>query len=149
MKKTVEYLPAYRLAYKRSIGPYGSENAKVMAELKDWAKERDILNEGVVFGIPQDNPEETELKDCRYDAAIVIDCDFVLDDEVIEGEFTEGWYTIFRVEHTAAAVSQAWQEIGAFLAEQEVVLFSPIVERYRSACVARHMCEICVPIVKG
>lgn len=148
MDMTIEYLPAYRLAYKRQRGPYGSENLKVMEELKNWAKAHELFEEGIIFGIPQDNPKETPPEACRYDSAIVVDEALVLDDSVKEGTFAEGQYAVFQVSHTAEGVAEAWQRVFERIADEGLRLRqAPIVERYRSELVKQHLSEICLPIV--
>lgn len=146
MRYTIEYLPAYPLAYMRRTGPYGAENAAVMSRLKAWASAHG-LEEGIIFGIPQDNPQQTPGSQCRYDVAVVVEAGTLLDEAVQKNFFQEGQYAIFQFEHTAEGVLQGWQGIATALSQAGYQIADrPIVERYRSELVAAHLCELCVPI---
>lgn len=148
MNMTIEYLPAYPLAYKRAVGPYGIGNVSVMTELKAWAQAHDLFEEGVIFGIPQDNPTVTLPEDCRYDAAIVVKKEMKLDEAVQAGIFAAGHYAVFQVDHTEQGLSEAWATIYDHLAATGLSLGQgATVERYCSKMVRQHLCEICVPIV--
>jgi DNA gyrase inhibitor GyrI len=53
------------------------------------------------------------------------------------------------MEHTAAALQKAWQDIFPALAGQGVQIDTsrPVLERYIPRMVNAHICEICVPVL--
>ena len=87
MKFKVETFPNYRIAYIRRVGQYGPANIEVMEKVKKWAKEKNLLESGILFAIPQDNPESTLPDNCKFDACIVIPNDYQVDDLVLKGNF--------------------------------------------------------------
>ena len=151
MEINIEMIPAYKIAYMRKIGPYGSENVILMEALKSWVKEKNLLNESsIILGIAQDNPEFTEPKACRYDVCLVVSEEFKVDDENINfGEIKGGKYCVFKISHTAEAMQKAWINIFPELLKRnyEFDAKRPILERYAMQLVNNHYCEICVPIL--
>lgn len=147
----VENLQSCSIAYIRTIGLYGAANAATMEQMKRWAASNGLLGEdAVVLGIAQDNPETTLPDRCRYDTCIVVPRDFSTNDPAIcRGSITGGKYAVFRIEHTAAAMQQAWAEIFPEISKQRWQLDAarPVLERYQLKLVQQHECEICVPIV--
>lgn len=150
MKLTIEQLPSYRIAYTRQVGPYGSDNVQTMERLKGWARTNNIFdNKSVILGIALDNPGTTKPENCRYDTCLVVTDDYLIEEgDIKEGSVAGGKYAVFQIEHTAEAVQKAWIEIFPELFGQGFQLDEsrPILERYRAELVARHYCEICVPI---
>ena len=147
MQFKVETLPKYRFAYVRRVGPYGSANIEVMEKLKKWAKEKNLHNSGIIFAIPQDNPETTLPENCRFDACIVISEDYLLDDSISEGKLAGGKYLIYEVKHTAEDIQKAYADIFPALQSNGYQIDNkPILERYTGNMVNNHYCEICVPV---
>nr|WP_254906578.1 GyrI-like domain-containing protein [Clostridium tyrobutyricum] len=144
-------IPSYKVAYIRRTGSYGSENVQIMEQLKNWAREKNLLNESsIILGITQDNPKFTESKDCRYDVCLVILDEFKDDNKYINfGETISGKYCVFKISHTAAAVQKAWMEIFQQLSKRnyEIDDRKPILERYAMQMINKHYCEICIPIL--
>ena len=151
MDKNIKIIPAYKIAYIRKIGPYGPQNVEVMEQLKNWAKEKNLLNEeSIILGIAQDNPEFTEPNACRYDTCLVVSEEFKADDKNINlGKIIGGMYCVFKINHTADAMEKAWREIFSELtkANYEFDTGRPILERYVLKMINKHFCEICVPIL--
>jgi DNA gyrase inhibitor GyrI len=146
----IENIPSYRIAFIRKVGPYGTGNIQTMEKLKNWANSNKLLNnQSIIFGIAQDNPEETRPEDCRYDACIVVSNEFCINDDLVkQGNIIGGKYAIFKISHTAEAVKKAWTEIFPALTNQgyQYDETKPILERYSSEMVNNNYCEICVPI---
>jgi DNA gyrase inhibitor GyrI len=151
MDITLETIPSYTLAYIRRIGPYGVENKKIMEQLKDWARNRGLLNkDAIVFGIAQDSPLTTNPELCRYDTCLVVGKTFVSDKDFIQiRSLSEGKYCVFKIEHTEQAVQEAWSNLFVELARRSYIMDEarPILERYSMQMVNDHFCEICVPIL--
>lgn len=150
MNIIIENIPAYRIAYIRQVGPYGSSNIQVMEEIKKWSKSKGLYNDdSIILGIARDNPATTKPEYCRYDTCIVIsDNSFVIESPIEEGNIVGGKYAVFKISHTAEAIQNAWLEIFPELSRQGHVLdySRPILERYIVKFVNMHYCEICVPI---
>lgn len=151
MNISIEMIPSYKIAYIRRIGAYGSENVKIMEQLKDWAREENLFNESsIILGIAQDNPKVTEPKDCRYDTCLVVSDEFKVDNKHINlGEIIGGKYCVFKIIHTADAMQKAWMEIFSELSKRNYEFDDrrPILERYAIVMINKHFCEICVPIL--
>ena len=91
----IEMIPSYKIAYIRRIGSYGSENVKIMEQLKNWAREKNLLNAGsIILGIAQDNPKFTEPKDLDI-VATAEKCRIESLDKEINGFNFKGWF-IFK-----------------------------------------------------
>jgi DNA gyrase inhibitor GyrI len=146
----IEKIPSYRIAFIRKVGPYGTGNIQTMEKLKNWSDSNKLLNnQSIIFGIAQDNPEETRPEDCRYDVCIVVSNEFCINDDLVkQGNIIGGQYAIFKISHTAEAVKKVWTEIFPELINQgyQYDKTKPILERYSSEMVNNHYCEICVPI---
>ncbi|MDF2882884.1 MAG: yosT [Clostridiaceae bacterium] len=151
MNTCIEIIPSYHVAYIRRTGPYGSENSKIMEQLKSWGREKNLFNEGsIILGIAQDNPKFTEPKNCRYDACLVVSEEFKIDDKYINlGKIIGGEYCIFKISHTADDIQKAWIEIFDELSKRNYQFDDkrPILERYTMQMINKHFCEICVPIL--
>lgn len=150
MEMKIETTPAYKIAYIRHIGPYGTGNIQTMENLKKWANSRHLLNdESIILGVAQDNPETTKPECCRYDVCLVLsDEDSTRDNDVSYGTIVGGKYAVFIIEHTAQAVQKAWGSIFPELQMQgcQNDAARPILERYAAKMVKNHKCEICVPV---
>nr|WP_097039337.1 GyrI-like domain-containing protein [Terribacillus aidingensis] len=148
MKMQIEVLPNYRVAYIRRVGAYGAANYQTMEQLKKWAAEKDLLTgTSIILGISHDDPTATPPEQCRYDAAIVVADNPEKDTSVDAGVTRGGKYACFLVEHTTAAIQQAWSTIAEELLQHGLEPDNrPIAERYREELVSRHYCEICIPI---
>lgn len=140
MTLTIENLLTHRIAYIRQIGPYGPNNVHAMQQLKTWADSKNLLDKtAIILGIPQDNPETTLPKNCRYDACLVILNDFQIDGSINEGKFLGGKHAIFKIIHTAQAVQQTYLDIFPTLQTEEYQIDNkPIFERYTSEMIQNH-----------
>ncbi|WP_411170047.1 GyrI-like domain-containing protein [Clostridium sp. MB05] len=146
----IEKIKKCRVAYVRGVGPYGASNIQVMANLKKWAEEKNLFDEeAIIYGIPQDNPQITAPKDCRYDACIVISNDYQIDDSINEAELNAGEYAVYKIKHTEEDIKKAWKEIFINLENAGYKIDNkPTIERYSNDMVNKGYCEICVPIKK-
>jgi DNA gyrase inhibitor GyrI len=150
MTVSIEEIPACRIVYIRSIGPYGAENAQAMARLKNWAREKGLMDDdSVILGIAWDDPQTVPPQSCRYDTCIVLPKDYILKDTPIsEGVLAGGRYAVFKIAHTAEAVQKAWGDIFPEIIAQGWYMDDkrPILERYSAPRMRAHLCELCVPI---
>lgn len=147
----IEELPLMQIVYLRRTGPYGSGNKELMEKLKFSAAENGLMrDDATILGIARDNPAITPPENCRYDACIVVAKNYAFEDaEVCASELPGGKYAVFVMEHTAAALQKAWQDIFPALAGQGVQIDTsrPVLERYIPRMVNAHICEICVPVL--
>ncbi len=150
MEMTIEHVPSTRIAYLRHTGPYGAANKDTMERLKAWAKDAQLLSDdSVIFGIAQDNPEQTAPENCRYDACLAVDTGFhTQDSPILFGNLTGGSYAVFTVAHTAQAIQNAWNDIFSELQRRSLIadFTKPVIERYAVKMINNHKCEICVPL---
>lgn len=143
MKYEIMEISPVKIAFIRHTGAYGASNYETMAKIKAFAKEQGIFDEKHdILGIAQDNPETTSAENCRYDACVTVDDNFLAD--IATGTAFGGRYAVFNVTHTAQGVAEAWSDI--FTSNFEIDGARPIIERYRLALVNAGRCEICVPI---
>lgn len=150
MNIIIEEMKQLRVAYIRNVGPYGVSNYETMKKIKTWAKDNDLVNdELIILGIAEDDPQITKPEECRYDACAVVDENYHINDSIVsEGRIAGGKYAVFKVEHTAEAVQQAWNSIFEKISNHGCNMEGtrPILERYKMDMVMNGYCEICVPI---
>lgn len=150
MNMHIESIPQTDIAFIRHTGPYGAGSKAAMEQLKAWAKEARLLTfESVIFGIAQDNPQQTAPENCRYDACLVVYSEFFTQDcRIRKGSLTGGKYAVFTVAHTAQAIQQAWNDIFSELQRQGLIadITKPVIERYALEMIKQHRCELCVPL---
>ncbi|MFE6866158.1 GyrI-like domain-containing protein [Kitasatospora sp. NPDC057692] len=158
-------MPESHIACLRRTGPYGEANGIQMERLKSWAAAHDLLRaDSAVLGIARDDPARTPPHACRYDTCLVLPKDTEdtedtgdlgdLGDgdgpgsEVRVDRLAGGLHAVLTVAHTAEGLAQAWARLFDRLAAQGLVFDDtrPVVERYRPDLLARHLCEICVPV---
>ncbi|SHM46383.1 AraC family transcriptional regulator [Gracilibacillus kekensis] len=147
MKFKVEVIPNFRIAYMQRVGQYGPDNIKVMENLKQWAKEKNLLESAILFCISHDKPETTLPENCRFDACIVISDDYQVDDSVLERRLSGGKYLTCEVKHTAADIQKAYSDIFQSLQNNGYEMDEkPIMEKYTGDRTNNNYCEICVPV---
>lgn len=143
-------MPNLNIVFMRKTGAYGLHNTKLMTSFKKWLESNDLLHdESVVLGIAQDNPLFVKPEDCRYDVALIVsDANRINDTTIMNGLVKGGKYAVFKINHTAEAMQQAWQEIFQEISKEGYLLDEsrPSIERYAIHMVNNHYCEICVPI---
>lgn len=151
----LEQISDLPIVYMRRTGAYGEENNQLMARFKHWmtynnvSKGNLLTDNAVVLGIIWDNPPHVPSEACRYDTALVLSEQQIINDECVQqGILQGGNYAVFMIEHTADALTRAWQVIFSELAESGYQLdqTSPILERYMPFMLEKHVCEICLPI---
>ncbi|MET9148410.1 GyrI-like domain-containing protein [Streptomyces sp. NPDC004042] len=69
--------------------------------------------------------------------------------EVQAGHIAGGRHAVLTTAHTAEGLAHAWAGLFDGLAAQSLTFDTarPVLERYRPAMLARHLCEICVPVL--
>lgn len=140
------------ILFMRRVGAYGPENRQLMDRMKGWISSHDLWSrQTTLLGIPWDNPSLVKAKACRYDICMIWNEEMLpRTDEVVPGWFGGGVYAVFLLEHTPEAVQAAWGRYSAALLALGYALDDsrPVMERYQKELVDRHLCELCVPILK-
>jgi len=149
MDCVIEQIPEQTTVYMRRIGAYGNENYKLMAALKEWANQRGLLKDSVIYGIAQDNPKDTSPEQCRYDVCLIVATACPADESVQRGTSPSGKYAVFTIPHTAKAVQEFWNSMPNLLKKKWLQhdTSKPILERYKYSFVINDKCEFCVPII--
>jgi AraC family transcriptional regulator len=108
MKVAIVTLPPVRIATMRKTGPYGPEIGRFWLEtFRPWLREQGLLGEPT-YGIGHDDPATTPAQDCRYDAGVEVDADFVAPIGVFVTLLPGG------VNAVAGFSGQAWEVPGAW-----------------------------------
>ena len=135
------------LAYRRSVGPYGEQNRRFLEDFKrELAREQLLGPSSVLLGIALDDPAHVPADSLRYEVGLVLGREqrTSLETRVLEN----GLYAVFEIPHTKAGVLSFWENLPALTAELPADRSRPIVERYAAPMIARHLCEMCVPIIR-
>ncbi len=73
MQVRVESRQPVRIAFLRHQGPYSNVHV-TWAELREWARPRELLGPNVQFiGVSHDDPATTPPEQIRYDAGLAVD----------------------------------------------------------------------------
>ncbi|MFD1065592.1 AraC family transcriptional regulator [Oceanobacillus locisalsi] len=151
----IEQISDLPIVYMRRIGAYGKENNQLMAAFKHWmiynnaSKGNLLTDNAVILGIIWDNPTLVPSEACRYDTALVLSSQQEINDECVQQSILQGGsYAVFTIEHTADALTRAWETIFSELAVagHQLDESKPILERYVKSMLDKHVCEICLPI---
>ena len=92
MKVEIVDLPATKVAFVRSIGPY-NECGKAWETLCSWAAPQGLIRPGCTFfGLSYDDPDVTDPDKIRYDACISVDYACQPEGDVQTTELPAGTY---------------------------------------------------------
>jgi len=110
MEVEVKNLPETRVAYMRSIGPYGgTEIPRTWQRFAAWCESQGLMTpRRTMYGICQDNPEVTPPEKCRYDAAVEVDGSFKPQGEIGVETVAGGRYACAKFTGTTADIHAAW-----------------------------------------
>lgn len=148
MQYFIEQLPVQPIIYMRRTGAYGTENYSLMSALKEWANQKGLLKDSIIYGIAHDN-ESSPPEQCRYDVCLVTTADCPIDESVQIGQLNGGRYAVFTVDHTAEAVQEFWASIFQVIQEKglQFDMTKPVLERYRHRLIQDGKCEFCIPLL--
>ena len=149
MNITVVTLPETAVVRLRCTGPYGGNNRNMMERLKSWARERGLLENGVILGVAWDDPVCIPPEQCRYDVCLATKgCLPEPEADIAPGRIPGGRYACFLGAHTPSGVQALWETSFAVLAEHGLspAPSRPVLERYRPELLDRGLCELCIPI---
>lgn len=155
MQVQVKTLPAMRLAYMRSTGPYGGGHiGKLWARFAAWcAAEGPMTQRQTTYGIGQDNPAIAPADKLRYDCCVAVGESFLPQGEVGVQDFSGGRYACAPFKGTSAQIHAAWMQMyGQWLPESGWQADDkPGVEVYgedfeMDPATGIFTCETCVPV---
>ena len=155
MDVKVQTLPTYRVAYMRTIGPYGPGGGipATWQRLVRWAQARDLLTPYTIcLGISHDNPKVTDPARCRHDAAIVVPAGFKVDGDVSVAEIDGGKYALAAFDGRAEEMGTAFDRLfGVWLPRSGFQPDKrPIFELYRGKFYDEKTgifhCHLCLPV---
>jgi DNA gyrase inhibitor GyrI len=142
--------PEQKIIYKRRTGSYGDANKQLMEEFKQWLMSRQLLNEeAVILAIPQDDPQQTVPRKCRYDVALVVDS-FDNYPKSMQAILPAGKYAVLTMAHTAEAMKETFAKMNDVLIQAGYFIDfkRPLIERYAVRLINQNKCQLCVPLLK-
>jgi AraC family transcriptional regulator len=150
----VQTLPSWRVAYLRSVGPYGPAGGiqDTWQRLGRWAEARDLWGaDRICLGISHDDPRVTDPAKCRYDAAIVIPPKLDVDGDVNVIDVPGGKYATAAFAAPANEIGFTYDQIFGWLPQSG---YQPdhrfIFELYRGefhdSCTGNVICDVCLPV---
>ncbi|AON63728.1 DNA gyrase inhibitor [Lacticaseibacillus rhamnosus] len=146
-KVHIEYMKETNVAYFRRMGPYGSENGKLMHSFKQWVKAEGLFEGSTILGIALDNPQNVPDANCRYDVCLIINKEHLKNNRIKQRPLPSIKYAIFKIPHTEIAINEFYKKLNQIICEKQLkVLNKPIIERYKQKLVSLGFCEILIPI---
>jgi AraC family transcriptional regulator len=145
--------PAIRVAYRRHIGPYGAAvHAFWMNEVAPWISANG-LSARPRYGISHDDPSITSASQCRYDAAVEVDDDFVPGQGVFVTLIPGGRYASTSFFGNSDDIALAWHSLlrdwladsGMQLDSRPCFEYYPVDARYEPDS-GRFGCQIMIAI---
>ncbi|WP_125591290.1 AraC family transcriptional regulator [Companilactobacillus jidongensis] len=142
----IEHLPSTKIVYFRRIGEYGIENKYLMQSFKKWVKKEGLFQDSSILGIALDDPQNTPVNDCRYDACLITD-KTNFNNNVKQRTLVNGSYAVFKLIHTEKVINEFYDNMVQIINKNQLnVDDRPIVERYQPKLVNQGYCEILIPI---
>ena len=142
------------VAYLRYIGPYGEPISRFWQHtFYPWAVTHNLLNRPR-YGISHDDPGVTAPKQCRYDAGVEVEPDFVPTDNVFKTTIAGGRYAALDFRGRVQDIGEAWTAlVRDWLPSSGLQLDArPCFEYYSTdaeydAQTGTFECKICIPVV--
>lgn len=156
MHISLQQLPPTRVAYLRHIGPYGqSVHEFWMNTVLPW-RQAQGLEQRACYGIGHDDPSLAAPEQCRYDACVEVEADFVPRSPASVQTLPGGRYAVARFRGTLADFSHAWTELlrGWLPASGLQIDGRPVFEHYPPNAgydpqTGIFSCELCLPVKAG
>ncbi|MGI9024991.1 MAG: AraC family transcriptional regulator [Burkholderiaceae bacterium] len=151
--KVIERQPA-KVAYMRHVGPYGKSISEFwMNVVAPWMEANDLLGRPR-YGISHDDPSITAPEQCRYDACVEVQEDFVASGNAHTTTIPGGKYASTRFRGTGAEIGEAWTalmrdwlpESGMQLDARPFFEYYPVDANYDSKTGAFE-CDIVIPVI--
>ena len=109
----VTEMPGYRVAYARTIGPYGLKTAEpAFVQLLQWARPRGLINEKtLILGVLRNDPDITPVDKCIFDACITIPESEKSDGRINVQFLRGGKFAVYRCEIDPDGHHEAWMKL--------------------------------------
>jgi len=157
---SVEEFDPATVAYVRTIGAYG--NPEVIGEaygkVVEWAMGNNLMSESTqVIGIGWDNPNETPLEECRYDACVTVPAGTSDDEDIGITDIPGGTYAVYtftgKYETIGEDIGKAWGEVIAWMATSgyefdvrpSLEIYKETTEQYEAG---EYVVDLCVAVKK-
>jgi AraC family transcriptional regulator len=110
MEVDIRNLPEKRVAYMRSVGPYGGTGIpRTWQRFAAWCEANGLMTpRRTMYGICQDDPEITPPEKCRYDAAVEVNESFTPQGEIGVETVAGGRYACAKFAGTTEEIHAAW-----------------------------------------
>ena len=151
-------LPAYNLAYVRTVGAYGNPEviSAAFENVCAWAEEKGLIGDStVVIGVSLDDPGMVPMEECRYDAAVTVPNDTEGEGDVGVYGLPAGRYAVYTVSGLYETIGDdlekaygdlmAWWPTGGYEVDEKpwLELYYGTKEDYEAK---KFVVDICVPI---
>ena len=155
LQVAVETRPSAHIAYLRYQGPFGEPVGKFWQEqVYPWMAANHLLG-APRYGISHDDPFLTNDKNCRYDAGVEVDPDYVPSQNAPVATLPGGLYACARFKGTSSNIGEAWNWIlrewlpssGYQLDSRDCLEYYPPDAEFDETTGA-FTCDLCVPVSK-
>lgn len=151
-------LPAYNLAYVRTVGAYGDAEVigAAFEEIMTWAEENGLLGDNSVFiGVSHDDPGTVSMEECRYDASVTVPEGTEGGGDIGVYELPAGRYAVYTAGGSYENIDEelekiygdlmAWWPTGGYEVDERpwLELYYGTKEDYEAG---KFVVDICVPI---
>jgi AraC family transcriptional regulator len=151
MNVTLTELPACKVAYMRSIGPYGPAIGRFWEQFNQTREAHGL--QGVRYGIGHDDPSVTPPDKCRYDACIEVADSAAVKPPFSTAQLPGGRYALMEFEGSSATIGNAWlQFFKEWLPGSGMQMDArPMFEMYRDSdhydlATRQFSCALCIPV---
>lgn len=152
MDISVVELDPVRVACLRHTGPYGPALGEFWRKVvQPWLSANGLTGR-VTYGVGLDDPSITPPAQCRYDACVAVDKDYVASAPATLGTIPGGRYAVTIYRGTAAEIGAAWMAFFGkalnehALADRPGACFERYAANYREDAQGVFECELFIPI---
>ena len=154
----IEELDPATIAYVRTVGANGNPEVigEAFTKVVEWVQGNNLMGEStLVIGIGWDNPEETPVEECRYDACVTVPTGTSDDDEIGITDIPGGTYAIYsftgKYDTIGEDIGKAWGEIVGWVAANgyefdmrpPLEIYKETEEQYEAG---EYVVDLCVPV---
>ncbi len=156
----IEELDPATIAYVRTIGAYGNSDVISVAYSKvmEWAKDNNLMGESTqVIGIGWDDPDQTPLEECRYDACVTVPTGTSDDGEIGIIDIPGGTYAVYtftgKYDTIGEDIGKAWGDVMGWMATSGYDFdIRPPLEIYKETKeqveAGEYVVDLCVAVIK-
>jgi AraC family transcriptional regulator len=142
------------VAYMRHLGPYGAEIGRFwMEQVAPWMVTNGLMGRAR-YGLSHDDPGITAPEQCRYDACVEVQPDFVASGGAFVSTIPGGKYAVLRYKGNGADIGEAWASLlrdwlpasGLQLDARPCFEYYPTDAAYDPQT-GVFECDICIPVL--